>query len=163
MEATNAVKAFTTFLGVDPGETTGWALTGVHMVPIIPTGKAAFMGEAHGLDELIDFLESLNPKPDIIIFERYVVTRLDTDINTGEHETIQAIGVIKSYARRNGIPIVGQLRTVKPQGYAWHHTIRTPGAKANSHRRDAHAHVCYYQTTHKNPETGKPYYVLKRR
>lgn len=137
------------FLGIDPGETTGWALAGPQMIPVTPYGQLGSMGQVGGLMALTAFLEDLSPIPDIIVFERYVVSRLDSEINTGEHETIQAIGVVKSYAFRNNIELVAQLRTVKPQGYAWHHTITRPGSKVDSHRRDAHAHLCYYQTTHK--------------
>lgn len=136
-------------LGIDPGETTGWALAGPQMVPVFRDGTLVNMSQVRGLEALTTFLETLRPIPGLIVFERYVVNQLRADINTGEHETIQAIGVIKSYAFRNGIEIVGQMPVCKPQGYAWHHTITKPGVKADSHKRDAHAHLVYYQVTHK--------------
>lgn len=146
------------FLGIDPGETTGWAMAGIQMIPITPKKQASSMSQVKGISELVWFLENLDPQPDVIVYERYVVDLLEADINTGEHETIQVIGVVMSYAIRNGIELVGQLRTVKTQGYAWHHTIRTPGIKSVSHKRDAHAHLCYYQTLNGTPR----YYKMKR-
>ncbi len=139
----------TRVLGIDPGETTGWAYLAGQGIPVADTRNRLHMGQVKGLDRLIPFLEGLDPVPTVIVFERYVIEELTRNQNSGEIETIQAIGVIKSYALRNRIKIVGQLRNVKPQDYAWHPTVRSPGAKENSHRRDAHAHAVYYLVMNK--------------
>lgn len=133
------------YLGIDPGETTGWALLRPQMViaPIGPGGR--WQGPVKGLEPLTHFLEALPEIPDAIIFERYVISDLTRMQNSGEIPTIQAIGIVKSYAFRNKIKLVDQLRTVKKQGYGWTPHNKKPGAKAVSHERDAEAHVAYYQ------------------
>lgn len=137
------------FLAFDPGETTGWALHGPQFLPKLPDGLPRFMGSIMGLRALTAFLEAFRPLPDIVIVERYVISDLDRDKNSGELETVQAIGIIKSWCYRNKIPVYGQLRDRKPYGYGWSPIINSPGSKANSHKNDAHAHNVYFQVKHK--------------
>lgn len=133
------------FLGIDPGETTGWALMHPLAVPAALGPLGRWLGPVQGVEPFIDFLEALSVKPTAIIYERYVIRQLTRNQNHGELPTVQVIGALKSYAHRNKIKIVGQLPDIKPSGYAWGPHYKTEGAKVNSHERDAQAHIIYYQ------------------
>lgn len=86
------------YLSLDPGErNTGWA-------GFREDGSDLGFGViAGGLDAFTDWLEDLNPKPKEIIYEGYAV---NPNISHAYSKvlTVQVIGAIKSYCRRNKIP-----------------------------------------------------------
>ena len=128
------------YAAFDPGKTTGYALYDKE-------GKLLKIGSIIGLEEFVDFIEGMDNKPLVIIYEKYVI---DPKIRQGGTEPVAAIaiGIILSYARRNDIATVGQLNTIKQMGYMYAGLDRKIASnKAASHQWDAHAHGTYYMLT----------------
>lgn len=130
------------FLAIDPGETTGWAI-------FKQDGSLDDYGQAEGLDFFSGWLEFLDPKPSLLICEEWI---LNPNISQGgsRQETVQVIGVIRSYGLRNGIDIEWQSPSRKPAGYAWAGIKPLPKSQhAQSHQYDAIAHGTYYLVSNK--------------
>lgn len=127
------------FLSLDPGLTTGWCM-------FSDNGVIDELGQVVGVDEFILWLETLDPKPSLIICEDFV---LNPNIPQGgsQMEAPQVIGAVKSYASKTGIVCVIQAPRLKKIGYAWAGT-RPPSKKADTHRMDAYAHGVYYLVLH---------------
>lgn len=97
-----------TYLAIDPGGTTGWAL-------FDEGGDTLGFGKVKGHDNFLDWLEDtvrLNePKVSTIILENYKVGRSGGSQFThsfGDVPTLQLIGAIKRVAKKASIPIVEQ-------------------------------------------------------
>jgi hypothetical protein len=96
-----------------------------------------------GWEAFSDLLEAIPTPPRVVIYERFII---DDDIKKHvgeEHVTIQNIGILKAYARRNGAELVGQTNKILKLGYGWGQ-ITPATQKKDSHRRDALAHGVFY-------------------
>lgn len=94
------------YLAIDPGEKrTGWA-------SFAENGDTISMGRIDGdADTFMDWIESLDTQPKVIIYENY---RVSPTINHGFSKvlTSQLIGMIKRHAKKNNIKIYEQPNTV---------------------------------------------------
>jgi hypothetical protein len=121
-----------TYVSIDPGETSGWALYN-------EAGRCIYFGQigegAIGLDQ---FLEKLPATIRTVIYEEY---RIDPKVKQGGTVGVamQAIGVIEAWARRRMIRCVDQHRNKKNIGYK-RLKITPPKNHAKSHQTDALAH-----------------------
>lgn len=131
------------YLSIDPGEqTTGWA-------KFDEAGNEIEFGKiTGGPDSFMDWLEGLDNPPREIIYENY---RVNPTINHGFSKvvTIQLIGMIKRYARKNKILLHEQPNTVLKIGlkYIGMYEIYYPPGKPKKHVDDqisAYAHGVYY-------------------
>jgi len=128
-------------LGIDPGETTGWA-----SVTLSETGvlKVVEFGECRDLTthELSDHISN----HDLMIVESFLVDPAMSRTGAFDHsdmKTIQVIGALKLQSRLHGTPIVEQSRTVKPVGYGFLRMKYVKGKKG-MHSTDAMAHAVYW-------------------
>jgi len=117
-----------TYLALDPGWHTGWALFDAN-------GEKIQSGLFLGIDMFEDFLDHLGPSH--IIYEDYI-HRPWTPQGGSKHHAAQVIGACKAWAKRNGCKTTEQPNTVKPIAYKW------AGLKKKSHENDAIAHGIYY-------------------
>lgn len=133
-------------VGFDPGVTTGWAgfdtkKDGPNVLPadMVGYGQVRF-------EELIADLEN-EPKiygADIVVIESFQLLPSKAQKLIGsKFETIQAIGIIKSWAKRHGAKIVEQPPTIKK--IAEKQTqIFPPKNHGQSHWVDAVNHAKYW-------------------
>lgn len=128
---TNIVRGYK-YLAIDPGKTNGWAL--------FDTG--AYLRLFGQTTDIYEFLESIEPKPHVIIYEDYVINPRIKQGGTRPVASI-AIGHIEAYSRRYEIELVKQLSSCKFSGYKWAGISETKNHNA-SHQRDAIAHGTYY-------------------
>lgn len=136
------------WLSIDPGErNTGWAA-------FKKDGSDIEFGTIrNGLDGVLEWIENLDPKPQRIIYENY---RINPTISHGFSKvlTVQVIGVIKSYAKRNKIPLHEQPNTVLKIGlkyigcYGMYYTPRGKRIKHVDDEISAWAHGVYYLQSH---------------
>ena len=132
------------WLSIDPGEkTTGWA-------QFTKDGELIEFGDIRtGPDGFMDWLESLIPQPGEIIYENY---RVSPTISHGFSKvvTVQLIGMIKRFARKNKIPLHEQPNTVLKIGlkFAGFYTMYYGSdGKKKKHVDDkisAYAHGVYF-------------------
>ena len=142
-----------TFLALDPGETTGWAFLGPEGFPAIPKPHGASMGQIAGQQPLRRWLRALQEPPSVIIYESFRIRGHYKNHFGQEHETIQNIGIIKSYYydlidMGFEVELVKQDPTRKRMGYGWA-GLKESGDHSQSHRKDAMAHGVYYVVTKK--------------
>lgn len=97
-----------TYLAIDPGGTTGWAL-------FDELGDTIGFGKVKGHDEFLDWLESTTERYgkgiETLVLENYKVGRSGGSQFThsfGDVPTLQLIGAIKRVAKKASIPIVEQ-------------------------------------------------------
>lgn len=120
------------YLAIDPGKMNGWAL--------FDTG--GYLRDAGQTDNLYKFLRKLDPKPEVIIFEDYVINPRIRQGGTRPVAAI-AIGHLEAYCEDNNIQLVKQYATNKTMGYVWAE-IKQADDHKDSHQRDAIAHGTYY-------------------
>jgi hypothetical protein len=132
------------YLSIDPGEkTTGWAA-------FDKEGKELEFGSiTGGPDAFMDWLDSLLPVPQEIIYENY---RINPAISHGFSKvvTIQLIGMIKRYAHTRKIPLHEQPNTVLKIGlkfigfYTVYYDKKGNKKKHVDDQISAFAHGVYY-------------------
>lgn len=136
MESPKDSLSLNHFLAYDPGETTGWA--SANELGSL-TGCGAVSG---GLEGLMTHFGSLDPLPELVIYEGYMV-RPYVSHAWSDVPTIQYIGAIKLWCRQNSIAVVEQQPRIKTTGYKWA-GLKKAKSKKDSHHRDAVAHLAYY-------------------
>jgi len=99
-------------------------------------------GQIETLDDFMDFVEGLEPKPKTIIMEDYIIRKGISHAGS-RAPTIQLIGMIKRYARKNSIEVVLQMSHAKTIGYKFAGLVPTKN-HSQSHQYDAIAHAVYY-------------------
>lgn len=128
-------------LGLDPGESTGWA-----SVILSETGvlKVVEFGVSHDLTtyDLTDHIQNC----DLMVVENFLVD--PTKSRTGafdlsDMKTIQVIGALQLQARLHGKQVALQSRTVKPVGYGYLRMKYVKGKKG-MHSTDAMAHAVFW-------------------
>jgi hypothetical protein len=128
----------TFYLAFDPGKTTGWAM-------FDGNGQIIQYGQA-SLDELIDLTEEWARVWPIstIIYESFVLFRHKARQQTGSKmEASQAIGIIKTLARKTDATLVEQDPTIKSLAQKWTQ-LKPIGDHAHSHWVDAFNHGAYW-------------------
>lgn len=126
------------YLSFDPGKTTGWAM-------FDGNGQIIQYGQA-SLDELIDLTEEWARVWPIstIIYESFVLFRHKARQQTGSKmEASQAIGIIKTLARKTDATLVEQDPTIKSLAQKWTQ-LKPIGDHAHSHWVDAFNHGAYW-------------------
>ena len=126
------------YLSFDPGKTTGWAM-------FDGNGQIIQYGQA-SLDELIDLTEEWARVWPIstIIYESFVLFRHKARQQTGSKmEASQAIGIIKTLARKTDATLVEQDPTIKSLAQKWTQ-LKPIGDHAQSHWVDAFNHGAYW-------------------
>lgn len=90
-----------TYLAIDPGGTTGWALFN-------DQGEVTGIGKIKGHDDFLDWLEEQTP--DTVILENYKVGRSGNQFTNSFSDvpTLQLIGAIKRHIRKNKITLIEQ-------------------------------------------------------
>lgn len=124
-----------TVLAIDPGITIGWCL--------FIDGEVNSLGTIK-LDSFTNWLESFDPKPDVIVVEDYKLFKHKALQQSGSRmETVKVIGMIESYVVRNRIKIVRQPSNILTIAGLW---TETPIPK-KSHLQDqvsAYLHGSYW-------------------
>lgn len=124
------------YLGIDPGETTGYALFETPE-KMLTWGHVAF-------DDVFDWLENLPDGITVVIIESFTLFQHKAKQQSGSKmKTSQVIGAVKAWAKRKGAEIVEQPPTIK-QFAEKQSGLKPVGAHANSHRIDAFNHCYYY-------------------
>ena len=148
------MKTYMNYLAIDPGSRcTGWAR-------FSEVGEATGFGHIDGIDEFLDWLED-QPKPKVVILEEY---RVNPSISHAfsKVRTIEVIGGVKRYCRKNNITLVEQRNTVLPIGlrYIGMYEVYYRGRKKIQHVDDeiaALAHGEYYLVKNKiKQHRGRP-------
>lgn len=129
------------YLAIDPGEKrTGWAR-------FDESGATTGFGHVDGIDEFLDWLDD-QPKPKVLIMEDY---RVNPGISHAfsRVRTVECIGGIKRYCRKNGVKLSEQRNLVLPIGlrYLGMYEVYYRGTKKIKHVDDeisALAHGTYY-------------------
>src|SRR5215510_1574641 len=103
-------------------------------------------GQITDPDLFMDFIEALDPKPEVIVMEDYII-RKHISHSGSRAPTIQLIGMIKRYARKNDIKVVLQQASAKSIGYKFAGMTPTKN-HAQSHQYDAVAHGVFYLQKH---------------
>lgn len=125
------------YLSFDPGKTTGWAMFDGQGA-IIKYGQAS-------LEELIDLTAEWEKMPiTAIIYESFVLFKHKARQQTGSKmEASQAIGIIKTLARKTDAQLVEQDPTIKSIAQKWTQ-LKPIGDHAQSHWVDAFNHGAYW-------------------
>ena len=126
------------YLSFDPGKTKGWAM-------FDGNGQIIQYGQA-SLDELIDLTEEWARVWPIstIIYESFVLFRHKARQQTGSKmEASQAIGIIKTLARKTDATLVEQDPTIKSLAQKWTQ-LKPIGDHSQSHWVDAFNHGAYW-------------------
>lgn len=125
------------YLSFDPGKTTGWAM-------FDGQGQVIKYGQA-SLEELIDLTAEWEKMPlTAIIYESFVLFRHKARQQTGSKmEASQAIGIIKTLARKTDATLVEQDPTIKSLAQKWTQ-LKPIGDHAQSHWVDAFNHGAYW-------------------
>lgn len=137
----NWMRSYMTYLAIDPGEKkTGWARFG-------EDGETTGFGTIDGIDEFLDWLDD-QPKPRVVIMEDYRVSPTISHAFS-KVRTIEVIGGVKRYCRKNNITLVEQRNLVLPIGlrYLGMYEVYYKGRKKVKHVDDeisALAHGEYY-------------------
>jgi hypothetical protein len=129
-------------IAFDPGVTTGWCAFETNPER---EAKPLAYGQVKFL-ELISYLETHEqlPAPDVVIIESFqLLSHKAQKLIGSKFETIQAIGICKSYAQRHGARIVEQPPTIKNIAQKWT-GVKPPSNHAESHWIDAFNHGKYY-------------------
>lgn len=135
-------------LALDPGETTGWAHLGPEGFPKHLSPHPQYLGQVRGQHALRRFLRGLQTPPSVLIYEGFRILG-DYKKHFGqEHETIQNIGIIKTYYfdlvdMGFQCELIKQLPDVKRMGYGWGQLPKQSNHSL-SHQWDAMAHATYY-------------------
>lgn len=125
------------YLALDPGGTTGWA-------SFQSDGGLITFGQIKGTEQLYEYLEDLDPSPEVIICEDFSLMPWKAkDLAFNTLETVRVIGAIQHYAWLRGIRIVLQPPSIKAIGYKWA-GIAKAKSHANSHEQDAYVHGVYF-------------------
>lgn len=128
------------YLSIDPGNNTGWALFN-------EKGDPTESGEIKGHDKFMDWLEEVDPKPDIIIFEVYTIDNRQFNHQGSNVPTLQLIGMIKRYASKNKIKLVESRRVNLKIGLRFMGVKYPPGEHVPD-QVSALAHGVFYLTKH---------------
>lgn len=126
------------YLAIDPGHTSGWAT-------FDQDGVFRAWGQLAGLDDLDDFLLALSPKPCTVIVEEYRLYKSKAIQQSGSKlETVQAIGVIKTHARRWKAAVIEQRADIKAIAEKWSGHSAKGIPHSQSHKVDAMNHGTYF-------------------
>ena len=137
------------YLAIDPGEgRTGWAA-------FDESGDDIEFSAIHGgADAFMDWLEALEPAPSEIIFEDYSINPAVSHA-WSKGGTIQLIGMVKRYARKNSIPVHSQPSTILKVALL-HVGLYTVYYKSDGSKKkhvddqiSAYAHGVYYLQKHR--------------
>lgn len=123
-------------LAIDPGKDTGWCL--------FINGEIANFGICRGLEELLTFIEN-EPKVDIVVMEEFRLFHSKALQQSGSRlETVEAEGIVRSWAWRNKVKLVLQLpKDPLKLGQMWS-GVAMPKNHKNSHGISALYHGVYY-------------------
>jgi len=132
-------------LGIDPGESTGWASVTLNETGVL---KVVDFGVSRDLTthELSDRISD----SDLMIIESFLVDPAMSRKGAFDHsdmKTIQVIGALKLQSRLHDTPFVEQSRSVKPVGYGYLRMTYVKGKK-NMHSTDAMAHAVFWAVKH---------------
>lgn len=123
------------YLACDPGHTSGYAVFNSE-------GIMMKSGQISGLDDFMDFVEDLDPQPHVLVMEDYII-RKGISHSGSRAPTIQLIGMLKRWAKKNHVEVVLQQAHVKKIGYKFAGLKQTK-THDKSHEPDAIAHGCFY-------------------
>lgn len=122
-------------LAIDPGIHNGWA--------IFKNGIIEDLGTIDGIHEFDEWLHK-QENIDLVVLEDFVLFRHKAQVQIGsKFEVTQVIGMVKSWARRNKIPVVMQKSDVLPIAGTWS-KMPMPKDHSKSHHVAAYNHGFYY-------------------
>lgn len=125
-------------LGVDPGDTTGWA--------ILEKGEPVEIGTLKK-DEFYEMIPQILAKDiDVCVIEDYIV-RPEWGNKWKKTDTPQKIGAIRLICTEMKLRCVVQQPSIKPVGYGWAGMTYVKGKKG-THVMDAIAHARYFYGKH---------------
>ena len=121
-------------LGIDPGETTGWAL-------LSSVGKLVDMGQVK-YDGLHKWLDSLSSEIETVVIENFRI-RPGTNFTWSEMKTIKVIGALEYRAACIHARVVFQEPSSYNIGSKWA-GVTIPKNHDISHQVIAYAHATFY-------------------
>lgn len=124
------------YLGVDPGDTTGWALFETPE-KMLDWGHVVY-------DDIEDWIAGLPEGITVVIVESFQLFGHKAVKQTGSKmKASQVFGMMKLYAKQKGAEFVEQPPTIK--AFAEKQSgLKPTGAHSKSHRIDAFNHCIYY-------------------
>jgi hypothetical protein len=129
----------TKILATDPGLSTGYAWIKVLDDRSIEILDIGVVKDIDGLEELKSKIE----ESDLLVIESFHVRPQDAHkLIFQELSAPEAIGVLKSMAKKAGIEFQMQSPSLKPVGYSWAGLTYTKGKKG-MHSQDAIAHAIH--------------------
>lgn len=124
-----------TYLALDPGETTGWA-------SFDDKGEILEMGQ-FSLKEVNRLNDLIHENLKTVIVEDYRNHGFTQQKRWGRNDTSKVIGRIEAICSIRGVEVVLQPNTVRNIGYKWMGTEQ-PKNHSISHQWDAAAHGVYW-------------------
>lgn len=128
------------YLAVDPGAHTGWCIFN-------DDGGIGWFETIHH-DKIVDWLETLpGDQFKKVIIEEFMLNPPGFRNQVPKHDkmiTVQVIGYVKSWAKRNKVEIIEQARNVRQVGYMYWGVKPLPKSDKLNHAYDAIAHGIYY-------------------
>jgi hypothetical protein len=127
------------YLGVDPGAATGWAIFNELG---LPTGR----GIERGVDNFAEWIANCDAA-ETIIYEDFRLFPHKAIAQVGSRmEASQVIGILKLKAKEWGATLVAQAPQCYKVGELW--SGKKVGAHKDSHDLVAYNHVFYYLSSH---------------
>jgi hypothetical protein len=126
------------YLSIDPGATTGWCM-------FDNVGGINWMNSIKH-DLVIEWLETLQGV-ELVIIEEFMLNPPGFRNQVPKHDkmiTVQVIGYVKSWAKRNKVKVVEQQRDKRMVGYKYWGQKPLPKSDPLNHAYDATAHGIYY-------------------
>lgn len=124
------------YLGIDPGDTTGWAY-------FDESGQF----QSFGQEKYLDFMDTLVGWPDnigTIVIEDFKLFQWKAKQQSGSTMVAsQVIGAVTLWARTRGVIVVKQPASVKPIAQKFSQ-VKPPSDHSFSHWVDAYNHVWFY-------------------
>lgn len=133
-----------TYIGFDPGKTTGVSI--VSLLPgEVPQTNYMWQVKIEDMPALFDELDTLIPgEISGIIYERFITYRQYAQRQVGsKQEAAQVIGMVKMWAAKKKAPTVEQGADILNIAYRWTGFPRQKD-HSKSHAWDAYHHVIYY-------------------
>lgn len=126
-------------LAIDPGIANGWA--------IFEKGRIKDLGSINGVEAFDEWLHEVPNKygpVDVVVVEDFRLFRHKASQQIGSRfEASQVIGLVQSWARRNGAEFIKQSSDILSIAQVWS-KMKMPKNHSKSHHVSAYNHGFYY-------------------
>ena len=137
MSSVSELRQQHSYVALDPGETTGWAV-------FRNDGKPLGMGQFKQSEQTRVLTELLHSDVKACIVEDYVNYGHKQQKRWSRNQTSKNIGAIELLCELRSVPLVLQGASVKHIGYKWSGLDGPPSNHSISHQFDAYVHGVYW-------------------